>query len=84
MISPAAICFTTCLYGLKSVVTGHIVSLFNPVCCHRALRPIRIATRLDGLRAVVSAMASAVPAVSEVVLVRRGWAVFPGVLGANF
>ncbi len=35
----------------------------------RALRPLQIATRLDGLRTIVIAMVSTIPAVSEIALV---------------
>lgn len=50
---------------------------------HRALRPIRIATKLDGVRVVVTAMASAIPAVGEVLMVGALFYYIFAVLGVN-
>jgi hypothetical protein len=50
---------------------------------HRALRPLRVATKVDGIRVVVTAMVKCIPAVSEVFLVAVLFYYIFAVLGLN-
>ena len=49
----------------------------------RALRPLRVATRMDGIRVVVMAMAESIPAIGEVLLVGALFYYIFSVLGVN-
>ena len=49
----------------------------------RSLRPLRVATHMDGIRAVVASMAQAIPAISEIFLVASLLYYIFAVLGVN-
>ena len=49
----------------------------------RALRPLRISTWMDGVRTVAAAMARAIPAIGEVLLVASLFYYIFSVLGVN-
>jgi hypothetical protein len=51
--------------------------------CYRALRPLRVATRIDGIRVVVTAMVRAIPAIGEIFLVGILFYYIFAVLGVN-
>ena len=50
---------------------------------HRSVRPLRIASQMDGVRVVAMAMAKSIPAIGEVLLVASLFYYIFGVLGVN-
>ena len=56
-----------------------------PSLCHtlRALRPLRAASHMDGIRVIVMAMVTALPAIAEILLVAFVFYYIFAVLGVN-
>lgn len=78
--------FTVTLFGILTLAAkggDADVSFFRAARSLRALRPLRVAMRFEGLKLVIDALVQAVPGIGNVILVTFLFYVMFGILGLN-
>lgn len=73
-------------FGVITLVlkgTGADVSFFRAARSMRALRPLRVAVRFEGLKLVIDSLMAAVPGIGNVILVTFLFYIMFGILGLN-
>lgn len=73
------------LFGIVSIAAkgGGDVSFFHAARSLRALRPLRFAMKIEGLKLVIDALTEAVPGIGNVMLVTFLFYIMFGILGLN-